>query len=105
MRAVFFFAAMVVFLGFFVFMAALEVETENADTLVKELDQIIMDLDGNGIFTHDAFLIADVHTWSWMELCLHPYRMPGIASAMPKMHYVEYSVSIQIHHHLTKLFD
>ena len=50
-RAVFFFAAMVAFLGeFFVFTAALEVETENADKLVEEFGQMVMDLDGNGIF-------------------------------------------------------
>ena len=32
---------MVAFLGFFVFTAALEVETENADKLVEEFGQII----------------------------------------------------------------
>ena len=47
---------MVIFLGFFVFMAALEVETENADKLVEEFSQMVMDLDGNGIFAHNAFL-------------------------------------------------
>ena len=55
-RAVFFFAAMVAFLGFFAFTAALEVETENADKLVEEFSQMVMDLDGDGIFAHNAFL-------------------------------------------------
>ena len=69
-RAVFFFAAMVIFLGFFVFMAALEVETENADKLVEEFSQMVMDLDGNGpIFAHNAFLALLMFvTWSWCSL-------------------------------------
>ena len=47
---------MVAFLGFFAFTAALEVETENADKLVEEFSQMVMDLDGDGIFAHNAFL-------------------------------------------------
>ena len=43
-------------------------ETENADKLVEEFGQMVMDLDGNGIFTHNAFLALLMFIWLWCSL-------------------------------------
>ena len=47
---------MAAFLGLFIITSGFQVDTENADKLVKEFSQMVDGLDGNGIFAHNVFL-------------------------------------------------
>ncbi|MDI1494814.1 MAG: putative membrane protein [Cenarchaeum symbiont of Oopsacas minuta] len=57
-RILLFFIAMAIFLGIFFTTAGFSVDAKDADKLVEEFSQMVMGLDGNGIFVHNATLAS-----------------------------------------------